>query len=370
MTAPDRLSVAHVLWSGKVGGIERLVCDLAGEQVRQGLGVTVAFGRGEGPFVEMTANRGAQVVDLDLASGYDLRPSPIAHGAGVLRRVDVIHLHAFNLPLACITLLARTPVVYTEHGNFGVGTRVPRQVEIKQLLQRLYLRSRVRQIAAYSSPAASRMADLYKLDRSRITVVENGVVLTDDILAATRSPMRDDHLVVAFVGRFADSKRIDRLLDALARARSRHRIDVLLVGGGPLEDELRARAMRLELQTQVRFLGYRDDVGALLRGTDVFVQPGQGEQFGLAALEACAQGAVPILFDDGLGGPTSVPPDGAVVRSVGELADTLDAMVGAHVLSDEARQRRAAWVREKFSISKTYQQYFDLYCSAVLRAPR
>jgi glycosyltransferase involved in cell wall biosynthesis len=117
----------------------------------------------------------------------------------------------------------------------------------------------------------------------------------------------------------------------------------------------------------VRFLGFQDDVTPILRQVDVFVQPGQGEQFGLAALEACAEGAVPILFDDGLGGPSAIPPGGAVVRGVKELADVLDAMISSPALTEDARNERRLWTRERFSIRRTAREYLELYESAAAK---
>ena len=72
MSGPD--SVVHVLWSGRVGGIERLVVDLASAQVQCGADVRIAFGQAEGPFATLAECRGPSVVDLGLRSGHDLSP--------------------------------------------------------------------------------------------------------------------------------------------------------------------------------------------------------------------------------------------------------------------------------------------------------
>ena len=66
---------------------------------------------------------------------------------------------------------------------------------------------------------------------------------------------------------------------------------------------------------RVRFLGWMPDVTAVLRQADVIVLPSEGEPFGLAMVEGCAEGLLPIAFSDGGGALECIPPDGRVVRA-------------------------------------------------------
>jgi glycosyltransferase involved in cell wall biosynthesis len=169
------MRVVHVLWSGGVGGIERLVHDLAGEQARRGLDVSVAFGRPVGPFATSLRDAGVRVVDLGLRSGYDLRPPRLACGARCMRAADVVHLHGYNVPFAAMALGARRPVVFTEHGTFGAGRRVGIAGTLKRRLRREFLRRSVRTIAANSVHTANVASRIYGLPPERITVVYNGL---------------------------------------------------------------------------------------------------------------------------------------------------------------------------------------------------
>lgn len=78
------------------------------------------------------------------------------------------------------------------------------------------------------------------------------------------------------------------------------------------------------LTDTVRFLGYRDDVPALLRGSDLFVLPSLWEPFGIAAVEAmalgvpvvaCASGGVPEIITDGENGVLVPPGDPAALAA-------------------------------------------------------
>jgi glycosyltransferase involved in cell wall biosynthesis len=167
--------------------------------------------------------------------------------------------------------------------------------------------------------------------------------------------------VVAFVGRLVRCKRVDRLLEAVARVSEHTEIEVLIVGSGPLKTELRDLSRRLSLEESVRFLGFRSDVADLLRDADVLVQPSTGEGFGLAIIEACMSGLVPIVFADGGGALEVLPPDGRVVSDVEGLAVALLELKSSASLSPQARQARSTWAIERFPITKTASEYAELY---------
>jgi glycosyltransferase involved in cell wall biosynthesis len=356
-------SVAHVLWSGNVGGIERLVCDLAAEQVAQGLEVTVAFGRAEGPFVHEVSAGGAHVIDLRLSSGSDLRPDRILAGAKELAETDVIHLHGFNVPLATIVRRARKPIVFTEHGNFSLGRSLGVQGRLKRHLQRWFVQHSIDVLTANSAHSAARLSKIYGISSDSIVVVYNGTAVNGDVGARRRRS--SGVLRTIFVGRLVELKRVDRAIAAVALARRRDAILLDIFGGGPLETRLRRLAASVGSGAQIKFHGARADVRAAVADADVLLLPSEQESFGLAALEGCAQGALPIVFADGGGVLEVLPPDGIVVESVDDLARVLDGLIGSHSISDDARRRRAEWARRRFPMSATAGQYLELYEKAL-----
>lgn len=354
-------SVGHVLWNGEVGGIERLVHDLVGAQIRTGLNVMVAFGQAEGPFVEAIQQAGAEVVDLALRSGHDFRLSRMVRGSAAFRAVSVLHLHGYNPSFDMLARRAGVPIVFTEHGNFGLGRRPSLLGLVKRRLQRRFLTNRVAMIAANSNDTANRLCSLYRIQRAAVTEVLNGVDM-GRLAHRQDSSVRDHHRVkVVFIGRLVSFKRLERLLEAVACARRREDLMVAVVGEGPLEPELQALSRSLGVDDRVEFLGLRHDLEAILQKADVLVQPSEGEPFGLAIVEACCCGALPIVFSDAGGALEALPPDGIVVRTVEDLAETLDELVGSSALSDDARLRRANWAIQAFPIERTAERYGELY---------
>ncbi len=93
--------------------------------------------------------------------------------------------------------------------------------------------------------------------------------------------------LVLALGRLHVNKAFDQLLHALVELPDTY---VWIAGDGPLKAELRALADSLGVAPRVRFLGWREDVGALLAAADIFVCPSRIEPLGNVVIEAWAHG--------------------------------------------------------------------------------
>lgn len=128
--------------------------------------------------------------------------------------------------------------------------------------------------------------------------------------------------------------------------------------------ELESMAQGLGLKGSVRFLGYRDDLAAVLAASDIVVHPAQREPFGRAVAEAMAAGKPVVAVR--AGGPVELIRDGVsgILAEPGDL-DGMAAAVTA-LCADAGRREllgRAAQVRirESFSLSATIRNMEGLY---------
>jgi glycosyltransferase involved in cell wall biosynthesis len=93
------------------------------------------------------------------------------------------------------------------------------------------------------------------------------------------------------LGRLHPNKGFDLLLEALAAARGVH---IWIAGDGPLRPQLEQLAIRLGVAERVRFLGWRQDVAALLARADLLVCPSLHEPLGNVVIEAWSAG-LPVV---------------------------------------------------------------------------
>jgi UDP-glucose:(heptosyl)LPS alpha-1,3-glucosyltransferase len=111
---------------------------------------------------------------------------------------------------------------------------------------------------------------------------------------------------LVFVGSDFGRKGLDLLIDALAELEgepslAKRRYAVAVVGRDHREAQWQQRAARRGVGGRLRFLGYRDDVPALLAGSDGLVLPSWFDAFGNVVAEALACGA-PVVASASCGG--------------------------------------------------------------------
>jgi hypothetical protein len=129
------------------------------------------------------------------------------------------------------------------------------------------------------------------VERERVRVVCNGID-PKPWLAARASKradlgLRDDVPLAGVIGLLNVAKGQDLVLDALAMS-GLERLHVLFAGSGALENALKERARRLRVDERVRFLGFRDDVPALLAASDFTIVPSRWEGMPYVVLESMA----------------------------------------------------------------------------------
>ena len=103
-----------------------------------------------------------------------------------------------------------------------------------------------------------------------------------------------DRPMLLYVGRVAHEKNINFLLE-MTKLLIEKRPDVLLVvtGEGPAEASLHQLAKALDIQKNIKFIGYLDrskELNACYASADIFVFSSKSETQGLVLLEAMAQG--------------------------------------------------------------------------------
>lgn len=99
------------------------------------------------------------------------------------------------------------------------------------------------------------------------------------------------------VGRLSYEKGFDRLIDAFARISGHNEWKLVLVGSGPLRQQLEKQVIELGMDGRIEFLGARKDVDYLLAESSIFVMPSRYEGFPNALCEAMASPLPCIAFD-------------------------------------------------------------------------
>jgi glycosyltransferase involved in cell wall biosynthesis len=167
--------------------------------------------------------------------------------------------------------------------------------------------------------------------------------------------------VLLGLGRLHRNKAFDILIEALVRLPEAY----LWIGGvGALERDLAEQAARLGVIDRVRFIGWRDDVPALLAAADVFVCSSRIEPFGNIILEAWVH-RTPIVSTTA-SGPASLIEDGrsGLLAPIDD-AEALAAAIGRVVDSAELAANLIDGGRASYEAGYTeaaiIRRYLDFY---------
>jgi glycosyltransferase involved in cell wall biosynthesis len=200
-------------------------------------------------------------------------------------------------------------------------------------------------------------------------------------LAVSVDQRRDrttDTIRVVGVGDLVPYKGHRRLLEALALIDQsyRDRLEVAIVGEGPLRAELTALAEHLGLERHFHLLGAvpASEVPKVLAESHVFVFPSLGEPWGLALVEGMAAG-LPVIASSSAGATRDlvVPGTGIVVdpTNVEELANALEQMLRLSPAErHEMGMRAKAHVSELCSLENSAAGFVEAIRQSLTAAPR
>lgn len=292
------LRVVHVIHALERGGAEALLVDLARVAPGAGieLGVVALMRVRDRRYADALAGLGVRVTDLGFASRWD--PRALAAGVAALRvgRPSVIHTHLKHADLVGAAASRRlgVPMVSTLHLIEDAPTPVGR------LKRRLAATARITTAArtvAVSEAQRRWYLETFRVPEPSVVTIPNGVV------APGRRPMTDraalrralgvgaDTALALHVGIMRAGKGHADLIEALARVPAPVGIKVVMAGDGELRPQLEAQAARAGLPSaRLEFLGFRDDVPALMDAADFVVSSSRFDALPTVLLQALAAG--------------------------------------------------------------------------------
>lgn len=265
--------------------------------------------------------------------------SSAAIGPGLVRAIrkspaDIVHLH-FPNPVAVLSWLAsghQGRLVVSYHSD------IVRQKMLGAVFAP-FLRAALRRASAIisASPNYIESSPVLREFQERCVMIPYGVTPEDfeavdaDQVAVIRASA-GPRLILA-VGRLVGYKGFEYLIRAMAAVDAH----LILIGDGPLRENLLAEALKAGAGEKIHFAGEVADLRPYLQAADVFVLPSisRAEAFGIVQLEAmaCGKPVVNTNLDSGVGfvsvnGETglSVPPrdPAALAAAVNRLLDDAD----------------------------------------------
>ena len=302
-----------------------------------------------------TTVRNSQAYQRALTFELFRRPmSALAFGVELQRRTHGLRSRLRKIaPDAVLSFLTQTNIL-TLMAARGLPVRVvisERNDPAKQhhnlrvvlLRNLLYRRSDV--VTANSAGAVESLATI--VPRQKLALLPNPLNVSD-----CGAPVTFEEPTFITVTRLVSQKGIDVLLKAAAIVfAQRPEWKLVIIGDGPLREELQALADELGIASRIDWLGYLDDPIPYLKAAKLFVLTSRFEGTPNALLEAMACGLATVVSDASPGPLELIGDDAGLIVPVEDVEATAAAIVT--LANDEGLRARLAEAAIKRT--ETYQ---------------
>lgn len=367
--------VCYVIPSLQVGGTERQLLALMKGLIRNHE-LTVVCTREAGALVGDARRMGVYVHELNGSGGWDFTMRRRIRHIFRSHRPDVVHTFMFGFDLAANRAARETgvPVVISSRRQLATWKK-PRHIRVQRKANQL-----VDCIVANSNAVAEFAAAQEGLEIDRYRVIPNGIDADAFVSAADLHQVRlrfkiPFHTqVVGMVANFSPVKDHAFFL-AIAEELMRRRADVhfLLVGSGPLRDEVMTRIRKQGWTDRFTRVAAIEEVPDLYNVMSVSVLCSKVEGFPNAVIEsmaagrpvvAAAVGGIPEVIEDGVTGRL------VQTRTATAFADAIEQVLDREKESAAMAARAAVYVRSTLNMDRMVDAYRDLYREMLIQSVR
>lgn len=363
------LQIIHYLHTG---GLEQLALRLASAYRKLGHESHV-LAYESGPMLSQFQAQGIITHVLPRPQGASLRY--LFQLAGFLRyhRFDIVHTHhigpmLYGIPAARLCRMIAIHTTHSQEHLYPKGqsphpeANVPSQRKLYQHLARL-----CHHITTVNTPLQQYLQNNLHI-KTPVTAISNGVDPNVfhgqyDVTSLRQTlAIPQDAPWIGTVGRLAPEKGHRYLIEAMRLIPNPPHL--LVIGDGPLRQELTALAQSLGLSSHIHFLGLRQDLPELLTTLELLILPSLREGLPLTLLEALASGIPVIATDTGNVKEILDQSQGGLTVSPGNAPELMQSITSL-LLNTTRRQHMSStakrWIQTHYNQQDMIQRYVSLY---------
>lgn len=218
----------------------------------------------------------------------------------------VVHINTSskNFLILKIAKKYKIPVRIAHSHNIGFQSKSKAQILMGNMFKPL-LKKYATDYFACSKLAGEWLFGKKNVENGKVKIIHNAVdyqkfKLNKEVRKNIRKDLNiDDKIVIGHVGRFTNQKNHTFLIDVFNEIHKKNKNTVLmLIGIGEKEEEIKEKVKSLNIEQNVLFLGFKDNVNELMWAMDVFLMPSLYEGLPVVGVEAQATGMPCIMSKD------------------------------------------------------------------------
>ncbi|RMF94390.1 MAG: glycosyltransferase [Candidatus Schekmanbacteria bacterium] len=299
------LKVLHTIYSLEAGGAERVVYHYALYHNRENFIPIVCGIKKGGEFAKEIEKLGVKVYIANEGNSSPLEIVKRIRKIIKEENVSIVHSHGQVANTWTIPAVLNSSVkcfVKTEHNVHYPGFKA----RIHSLINRSFYFLNDKIFAVSDAVRNAHLSAAFA-GRDRFVTVHNGIdydpfesVEIDKENLLKELNIGKDCLIVGTIGSLTKQKRQDVFLRAMAKVCNEFDdVRGIIVGKGPLMEELQSLSKRLNIENKVVFCGLRRDIPQILKLIDIFVLSSDWEGFPISLLEAMASGCPSVATNVG-----------------------------------------------------------------------
>lgn len=374
----NKIKVIHVLSSLEIGGMENGVVNLSNKIDPDKFEIVICCVKRIGSMAERL-NAGIRVLNMGLPEGDILKGALALTSLWIKEKPEIVHTHGWgscSLQGVISALIARVPVII--NGEHGKIYSLPHQKLCQKMLYKFC------DLTFFVSESLRKRV-LQQIDiRQDLTrVISNGVdskvfngsydiaSLKNEIFETTGIRIEEDDFVIGNVGSLKPEKNqimVLRVLKEIKRAGFAGKIKLILVGNGPMINELKEFVRDFDLSKEVVFLGERNDLKEIYCLIEILAQTSIKNHEGMSnvILEAMAS-EIPVITTKSIGVDELIEEGitGFCIEDDSELYDKLLLLQKNRNLLKTMSVNARKKITEKFSLEKMVYSYDEIYSSLI-----
>lgn len=296
------------------GGTDTFVINLCEGLVKDGYAVTVVLSIDEdvtGPRLHDLQATGAHLVWTCSLNNTKAKIRHLLLLYKELKRTkyDVFqtNIDLFNGPNMFIAWLAGVPIreCHSHNSQQGKELRSGRKLSVRLyqgIMRWLCWKFSNRRCGCSEDALEFLFGDKWKND-SRVRVIPNGIDLSVYQGKFNKNKKKSELKLtntynICTVGRISYQKNPEYLLEVFYElSQIRKDVDLIWCGTGDLEELIREKMSKLNLDKRVHLLGARNDIAEILKCSDAFLLPSRFEGLGIVLIEAQAANLPCVMSD-------------------------------------------------------------------------
>lgn len=244
-----------------------------------------------------------KIINLIKSWNLDVIHSHTEFGIGIFAR---IFAKQFNIPLVhTYHTMYEDYTHYITHGYFDKSSK-----KIVEYLTKFYCDTTATELIVPTTKTYQLFREKYKFEKN-IHIIPTGIEVdrffkenvSEKVVTSLKKQLKigKNDITIVFVGRLAEEKNVEFLLNAHQKVVKKHsNIKLLIVGDGPDKEKFEKTAQELKIEKNVIFTGKVawSEIPYYYHISDIFTTASTSETQGLTVIEAMASNVVPVVIND------------------------------------------------------------------------